>query len=164
MAMNRSACIALARAARSNRPRQGAVAVMSSDRLAEAGVGERLFDLLRKLKIEGVFGNPARAHRAGHIDGVADIDHDAEFRALAKVRLRRGRRRLFGSRRRWIGDEESHSEQCAERQSGVPQANHEPRHPSAVTTMSGLRRGREILSLYASLRLCDGALLSYQTR
>ena len=56
--------------------------------LVETGIDERLLDLLGKLKVEGIFRNSARAHGAGHIDGVADVDDDAEFRALAVVAAR----------------------------------------------------------------------------
>ncbi len=88
--------------------------------LAETGVDERLLDLLGKLKIEGVFRNSPRAHGAGHIDGMADVDRDAEFRPLAVVRLGRDRGRLLASRRRRGGEQEGRCKQGAERQSGVP--------------------------------------------
>ena len=67
--------------------------------LVEAGIDQRLFDLLRQLQVEGVFRHAAGTQRARHIEGVADIDDDAEGRGLA-VRMRRrggGRRLLFAA-------------------------------------------------------------------
>ena len=46
--------------------------------LLEAGIDQGLLDLARELKVEGVFRDIPRAHCPGYIDGVADIDHDAE--------------------------------------------------------------------------------------
>ena len=69
--------------------------------LVEAGTDQRLFDLLRQLQVEGIFRHAAGTERARHIEGVADIDDDAECRGLA-VRVRRrggGRRLLFAPRR-----------------------------------------------------------------
>ena len=64
----------------------------------KAGVGKGLLDVLGELKVECVFGNAASAHRAGHLEGMADIDDDAEIRTLATIRLRRGGRALLAMR------------------------------------------------------------------
>ena len=46
--------------------------------LLEAGIDQGLLDLARELEVEGIFRDASRAHCAGYIDGVADIDHDPE--------------------------------------------------------------------------------------
>src|SRR5579863_5140262 len=99
--------------------------------LVEAGVAEGLLYLSRKLKIERIFRNAARADGTGHVDGMADINDDAEFRSLASVGFRRDRRRLFASRRDLVaGDDERQCEQYADRQLGVPKTDRDSRlHP-----------------------------------
>ena len=43
-------------------------------RAGKTGIDQRLFGLLRERKIEGVFRYSTRAHGAGHVQGVTDID------------------------------------------------------------------------------------------
>ena len=62
------------RAARANSRRRGD----QQHGLLEAGIDQGLLDLARELEVEGIFRDASRAHCAGYIDGVADIDHDAE--------------------------------------------------------------------------------------
>ena len=85
--MKRSAGMLLALIARSIRPVGRRLGGDEQNGLVEAGIVKRLLDVLRELEIEGVFGNAARAHGAGHGDGVADIDHDTECRTLAACAL-----------------------------------------------------------------------------
>ena len=53
--------------------------------LFKSGIDQGLLDHAGELEVEGVFGHPARAHRAWHIDRMVDIDHDAERGARAVV-------------------------------------------------------------------------------
>jgi len=46
--------------------------------LLETRIDQGLLDLACKLEVEGVFRDTPRAHCAGHIGRVADINHDTE--------------------------------------------------------------------------------------
>ena len=58
--------------------------------LLEAGIDQGLLDLACELEVEGIFWDASRAHCAGYIGGVADIDHDAEGEARAILGRRLG--------------------------------------------------------------------------
>src|SRR5579862_7987371 len=122
--------------------------------LVEAGLAESLLDLSRKLKIERIFRNAARADGAGYVDGMADIDDDAEFRPLASVGFRRGRRRLFASRRDLVaGDDEDQCEQCADCQLGAPKADRDSRlHPQFLPYRLDDAIGRNLARPRAGIR------------
>ena len=94
-------------------------------RAAEAGIGKRLFDVLTKLQIEGVFGNAAGADGARHSDGMADIDDDTEGRALtAGGRLCRGGRMALAACRIAAGADGQRREDGGDGNSSVAWPNH----------------------------------------
>ena len=102
--------------------------------LVEAGIDQRLLDLLRQLQIEGIFRHAAGAERAGYVEGVADVDDDAECRGLA-VRMRRrggGRRLLFAPSRTRSGGHEQGHKRAKQNGSGVPRVHHVARLPCLV--------------------------------
>ena len=55
--------------------------------LRKAGIVQGLIDLASELEVEGIFRDAARAHCAGYIDSVTDIDHNAERRTRATLGL-----------------------------------------------------------------------------
>ena len=73
----------LARAARSRKPGQGAVAVTSRTVLSKPAAIRALLHRLGELEIEHVFGNAACTDGARHCERVADVEHDAERRPPA---------------------------------------------------------------------------------
>ena len=94
--------------------------------LVETGIDQRLLDLLRQLQVEGIFRHAAGAQRAGHVEGVADIDDDAECRWLA-VRMRRrgaGRRLVFAAGRMRVCGREQKRKRCEQEGSGVLRLPH----------------------------------------
>ncbi len=50
---------------------------------AEPGIDQLALDQFCKPEIELVFGNAARAHCAGHLGRMADVDEDAKRRTVA---------------------------------------------------------------------------------
>ena len=52
------------------------------NRFFETGIDQCLLHVLGQVKVELIFGNAAGAECAGDLDGVADIDNDAERRPL----------------------------------------------------------------------------------
>ena len=134
---------------------------MSSSASAKPASSERLLDLLGELKIERVFGNAARAHRAGHFEGVADIDDDAEIRTLASVRLRRSGARS-SPRAGCRPAASSSAARTRERKSGVAQSGHHARIPSMTGRYIGLPADAWNLAFRASSHLCAARVLSYQ--
>ena len=103
--------------------------------LIEPGVGERLFDVPGELKIERIFGHAARAGRAGHVEGMADVDDDAKFGALATLRLCRDRRGLLAARRLAVAGKKHDRDDGADREPGVPQTDHDAPLSSAVIAL-----------------------------
>jgi hypothetical protein len=115
--------MSLARVARSTRPGQGCD---KPDGLVKPGVDEGLLDCVGELEIEGIFGNATRAEGARHIDGVADVDDDAEGRTLAGRgfgRARRGRRGLLAARRMPCGAHNKNKEEAS--RSGMQELAHD---------------------------------------
>ena len=102
--------------------------------LVEAGIDQRLFDLLCQLQIEGIFRHAAGTQRAWHVEGVADIDDNAEGRGLA-VRMRRcggSRRRLFAAGQTRVGGPEQNRKRAKQNSSGVPRVHHVARLPCLI--------------------------------
>ena len=102
--------------------------------LVEAGIDQRLLDLLRQLQVEGIFRHAAGAQRARYSEGVADIDDDAEGRGLAVRMCRRGvggRRLLLAASRTRMSRREQGRKRNEQSGSGVPRVRH-------VARLSGL--------------------------
>jgi hypothetical protein len=91
------------------------------DGLVETGIDERPLDVIGELQIERVFRDTACADGAGHLEGVADIDNDAERRMRAAGGgLGGGRRAVFAPRRERAGAKDRDGDQGNRRDEAQP--------------------------------------------